>query len=72
VVGAEEDWIAKNNGTAGWIRGVVMPFTPPTSTSIAGGAIIGVAAKEVDRKVPLERQSTVDGLARLLSRLTET
>ena len=49
-----------------------MPFTPPTSTSITGGAIIGMAANKSKEKVPLERQSTVDGVARLSSRLTET
>jgi hypothetical protein len=51
VVGAEEDLITEKNGTVGWIRGVAMPFTPPMSASIAGGAIIGVlAAKKVNRK----------------------
>jgi hypothetical protein len=73
MVGAEEDLIAEKNGTVGWIHGVMMPFTPPTSTSITGGPIVGMAAKEVNRKSAAGtavNRGRVGEAAR--SRLTET
>ena len=50
VVGSEEDLVTKNNGTVGWISGVVVPFTPPAGTGITGGMVIRVMAVEVNRE----------------------
>jgi hypothetical protein len=30
VTGAEEDLFAEEDGAIGWVRGVAMPFAPPT------------------------------------------
>jgi hypothetical protein len=50
VIWAEENLVTKKNGSVGGVRGIAMPFTPPTSKSITRGAIVGMATKEIDRE----------------------
>ena len=48
MVGAEQDLVAKDNRTIGWVGGVTVPLAPPPSTGITGGAVSRVAAEKVN------------------------
>jgi hypothetical protein len=50
MIRAKENLFTEKDGAVGWIRRVAMPFTPPTSTSVTRGPIVGVATKEIDQE----------------------
>jgi hypothetical protein len=51
VTRLKENLVPKNESAVGWVGGVTMPLTSPAGAGVTGGAVVGVAAVKVDRRM---------------------